>query len=141
MTHPITTAAEMRKRCAQIARNHESTYHNAANVCRFIVDQIEALPVAEPQTVDTTKPSWPDAANFHFGQLVEKPRGAHWSGHVCGWYSTPATRIGYNVLSDRHENSVQIYPETALVPIGERHDQSDRDHRTDTRDCADRNRG
>ena len=49
MTHPITTAAEMRKRCAQIARNHESTYHNAANVCRFIVDQIEAIPVAEPQ--------------------------------------------------------------------------------------------
>jgi hypothetical protein len=77
--------------------------------------RFEDAPIAEPQTVDTAKPSWPDAANFHFGQLVEKPRGAHWSGHVCGWYSTPATRIGYNVLSDRHENSVQIYPEAALV--------------------------
>ena len=50
MTNPITTAGEMQKRCAQIAKNHESTSHNAANACRSIVDEIEVLPIAEPQT-------------------------------------------------------------------------------------------
>lgn len=57
---------------------------------------------------------------FKFGDRVRAKRDA-WQGHVCGFYSSPLTPIGYNVLSEREKKSVHIYSEVALelVPDGE----------------------
>lgn len=54
---------------------------------------------------------------LHTGDHVRKKRGAEWSGYVCGFYSTPLTPEGYNVESEHHPGSVQIYPVGALELI------------------------
>jgi hypothetical protein len=132
MTNPITTAAEMQEAAAKLVEpkvprpcDCESCYcHNSDDAAAVLAwDQsvgdaarIRALPIAEPQAgADAAKPAWPDRAKYGYGYLVNKPRGSNWSGHICGWYSTQLTPIGYAVLSDRHENAVQIYPEASLV--------------------------
>ena len=51
---------------------------------------------------------------FKLGDRVMKKGGSEWQGQVVGFYSTKLTRIGYNVESECHKNSVQIYPEGAL---------------------------
>jgi len=56
---------------------------------------------------------------FKLGDHVRKKGGASWQGHVCGFYSTELTPIGYAVVSEREIGSVQIYPESALGLIGE----------------------
>jgi hypothetical protein len=53
-------------------------------------------------------------AEFSPGDRVKKKRGSSWHGHVCGFYITPLTPIGYAVESEREKESVQIYPEGAL---------------------------
>lgn len=60
------------------------------------------------------------ARKFEIGDRVRAKRDA-WQGHVCGFYSSPLTPIGYNVLSEREKKSVHIYSESALelVPEGE----------------------
>jgi hypothetical protein len=54
---------------------------------------------------------------FAMGQRVRKKKGASWQGHVCGFYSTALTPIGYDVESERELNSVQLYPEDALEAV------------------------
>lgn len=58
-------------------------------------------------------PSW----LFEYGDHVAKRSGAEWSGIVCGYYTTELTPRGYAVESEHHANSVQIYPEAALVHV------------------------
>ena len=57
---------------------------------------------------------------FKLGDRVRKKSGSEWQGHVCGFYvNLPLTPIGYNVESECHKNSVQIYPEGALELVPE----------------------
>lgn len=51
---------------------------------------------------------------FARGDRVTKIGGSQWSGTVVGFYSTSLTPRGYNVESEFHANSVQLYPEGAL---------------------------
>lgn len=51
---------------------------------------------------------------WNLGALVKKKSGAKWHGCVVGFYSTDLTPTGYCVASAFEENSVQIYPESAL---------------------------
>lgn len=67
-------------------------------------------------TVKIESPEWPDGP-FEFGDHVEKISGAEWSGYVCGFYVTEQTPIGYAVKSDKHANTVQIYPAKALRQV------------------------
>lgn len=52
---------------------------------------------------------------FKFGDRVSKVKGSQWVGFVCGFYSTDLTPRGYNVESEHHKGSVQLYPEAALT--------------------------
>lgn len=54
---------------------------------------------------------------FQRGDHVQKNKGAHWSGYVCGEYSTDLTPEGYAVESRSHPGSVQIYPVDALTLV------------------------
>lgn len=56
---------------------------------------------------------------FRFGDRVRKKKGSEWQGRVCGGYSTALTPIGYNVESENHAGSVQIYPASALERVAE----------------------
>ena len=56
---------------------------------------------------------------FKLGDHVRKKSGSEWQGRIVGLYSTKLTRIGYNVESECHKNSVQIYPESALELVPE----------------------
>lgn len=51
---------------------------------------------------------------FQYGDVVKKKSGSEWSGTVVGFYSTEQTPEGYAVESDKHKNTVQIYPLAAL---------------------------
>ncbi len=55
-------------------------------------------------------PGW----KFAVGELVWKPRGSWWRGHIVGTYSTTQTPRGYAVQLDVAHGPVQIYPEDAL---------------------------
>lgn len=55
---------------------------------------------------------------FQLGDRVQKIKGSGWHGIVCGFYiNPPLTERGYNVRSEREENSVQLYPESALESL------------------------
>jgi dihydrofolate reductase (trimethoprim resistance protein) len=58
-----------------------------------------------------------DHQTFRRGDLVRKRKGSAWQGRVVGEYSTTLTPEGYNVESDAHPGSVQIYPAAALKLI------------------------
>ncbi|QIG72952.1 dihydrofolate reductase protein [Rhizobium phage RHph_N3_2] len=53
---------------------------------------------------------------FNRGDMVRKKSGSSWNGRVVGFYSTELTPVGYCVESRRERGSVQIYPESALIP-------------------------
>jgi hypothetical protein len=57
-----------------------------------------------------------DDGPFKLGDLVEKKGRASWRGKIVGEYSTELTARGYAVESVFEPGSVQIYPESALVP-------------------------
>ena len=57
--------------------------------------------------------------SFSLGDRVRKKGGSEWQGRIVGFYSTDLTPIGYNVESEYHKNSVQIYPEAALELVEE----------------------
>ena len=59
-------------------------------------------------------------AKFQMDQRVRKTKGSSWQGRVVGFYSTKLTPIGYAIESEREPGSVQIYPENALEPAGEK---------------------
>lgn len=59
-------------------------------------------------------PGWPSNPKFKIGDRVRKSKGSSWQGPIVGFYSTPLTPEGYNVMSEREVNSVQIYPASAL---------------------------
>jgi hypothetical protein len=48
--------------------------------------------------------------------LVCKKGRSSWRGKVVGWYRTELTALGYAVESHFEPGSVQIYPESALIP-------------------------
>jgi dihydrofolate reductase (trimethoprim resistance protein) len=52
---------------------------------------------------------------FPYGTLVHKIKGAEWTGHVVGYYSTTLNPKGVAVESKSHPGSVQIYPASALM--------------------------
>lgn len=54
---------------------------------------------------------------YKAGDRVAKRIGGSWRGHVVGFYSTAFNPRGYAVESMYEPGSVQIYPETALVPL------------------------
>lgn len=56
-------------------------------------------------------PGW----KFGLGDLVWKPRGSWWRGHIVGTYCTTQTPRGYAVQLDIPNGPVQIYPEEALI--------------------------
>lgn len=51
---------------------------------------------------------------FKRGDRVRKTKGSAWQGLVVGSYSTSLNPEGYNVESECHPGSVQIYPANAL---------------------------
>lgn len=57
--------------------------------------------------------------NFKYGigTKLAKKSGSEWVGYVVGFYSTEQTPEGYAVESEHHKNTVQIYPEKALIPV------------------------
>lgn len=57
----------------------------------------------------------PTPARLPLGTYVEKAHGASWRGHVCGYYSTSLTPVGYCIESTYEPGSVQIYPASALT--------------------------
>lgn len=59
-------------------------------------------------------PGWPRNPKFKIGDRVRKIKGSSWQGPIVGFYSTPLTPEGYNVMSEREVNSVQIYPASSL---------------------------
>lgn len=59
----------------------------------------------------------PENFEWHIGQQVKKKSGSEWSGKIVGFYSTEQTPEGYAVESDKHKNTVQIYPKQALSLI------------------------
>lgn len=61
-------------------------------------------------------PEWPADAMFQMGALVHKKGRASWRGRIVGWYRTERTALGFAVESAFEPGSVQIYPQTALVP-------------------------
>jgi hypothetical protein len=62
---------------------------------------------------------WPADARFQLGAFVQKKGRASWRGRVVGWYRTELTALGYAVESSFEPGSVQIYPESALLPWDE----------------------
>jgi R67 dihydrofolate reductase len=87
---------EMVEAARQVARRQSANEMRAA---------LEAAIAAAP---------WFVGGSFAFGDRVQKRSGSDWHGHVCGFYKTGQTAIGYCVKSERERNSVQLYPETAL---------------------------
>jgi hypothetical protein len=61
--------------------------------------------------------AWPSDALHEFGAWVQKKGRASWRGRIVGWYRTDITALGYAVESAYEPGSVQIYPETALLPL------------------------
>jgi hypothetical protein len=60
--------------------------------------------------------AWPADAAFQLGDYAQKKGRASWRGKVVGWYRTELTALGYAVESSFEPGSVQIYPESALLP-------------------------
>ena len=56
----------------------------------------------------------PEGFSFDYGTKLRKKSGSEWSGQVVGFYSTEQTPEGYAIESDKHKNTVQIYPVAAL---------------------------
>ncbi len=54
---------------------------------------------------------------FKLGDKVKKISGSEWSGRVVGFYNTDQTKEGYCIESDKHKNTVQLYPLKALTLI------------------------
>jgi dihydrofolate reductase (trimethoprim resistance protein) len=81
---------------------------------KAIVELRDLLAVFTP---DEAMP-WPTDAQFQCGALVQKKGRASWRGKIVGWYRTEVTALGYAVESAFEPGSVQIYPETALLPWG-----------------------
>ena len=75
-------------------------------LCNEAADLLEKLQAL----VESLRPS----RRWELGDLVKKKSGAEWRGCIVGFYSTDLTPIGYCVASAFEENSVQIYPESAL---------------------------
>lgn len=61
--------------------------------------------------------AWPSDAVHKLGAWVQKKGRASWRGRIVGWYRTDITSLGYAVESAYEPGSVQIYPETALLPL------------------------
>lgn len=59
------------------------------------------------------------SSKFKRGDRVRKVKGSDWQGLVCGEYSTALTPEGYNVESEFHPGSVQLYPASALELVTE----------------------
>src|SRR4029079_10764839 len=59
---------------------------------------------------------WPTDAAFRLGDYVSKKGRASWRGKIVGWYRTELTALGYAVESYHEIGSIQIYPESALIP-------------------------
>lgn len=86
------------------------TLRNAGGLAEAAADEIERLSDIVRRSFVVPSPFLPD-------DFVEKVKGAHWSGYVRGVYSTPLTPEGICVESDRHRNTVQIYPAAALKKV------------------------
>jgi hypothetical protein len=61
-------------------------------------------------------PTWPADASFKLGDFAQKKGRASWRGKIVGWYRTELTALGYAIESSFEPGSVQIYPESALLP-------------------------
>ena len=72
-----------------------------------------ALPPSQPEQGNV---EWPTDAAFRLGDYVSKKGRASWRGKIVGWYRTELTALGYAVESYHEIGSVQIYPESALIP-------------------------
>ena len=57
----------------------------------------------------------PEGALWDYGDFVAKKRGSQWRGVIVGFYSNDQTPIGYSVKSLHERDSVQVWPEAALV--------------------------
>lgn len=58
----------------------------------------------------------PENFKYAMGDFLTKKSGSEWAGFVVGFYQTNQTAEGYAIESSTHRGSVQIYPETALMP-------------------------
>ena len=88
-------------------------HHDVARGC-FVAQQASAKPDCPWLQAEKPSDGWPSNAKFQFGDSVKKKSGSNWHGHICGWYRTGLTELGYAVESFYEQGSVQIYPEKAL---------------------------
>jgi hypothetical protein len=80
--------------------------HWAGRIARFVLDG--------GQMTDDLVEGLHPPRRWDLGALVKKKSGAKWHGSIVGFYSTSLTPIGYCVEGAFEENSVRIYPESAL---------------------------
>lgn len=83
----------------------------------IIMLETERLLLSSLPSPDATQPREQAMADrrFQLNDRVTKIKGSSWTGHVCGFYSTSLTPVGYCVESENEPGSVQLYPEAALT--------------------------
>lgn len=92
--------------------------NNASKLVANLPAVIAALSTPTLATVAAANDeAWPSNAVHELGAWVQKKGRASWRGRVVGWYRTDITALGYAVESAYEPGSVQIYPETALLPL------------------------
>jgi dihydrofolate reductase (trimethoprim resistance protein) len=77
----------------------------------------EYIPKSLATVAAANDEAWPPDAVHELGAWVQKKGRASWRGRIVGWYRTNITALGYAVESAYEPGSVQIYPETALLPL------------------------
>lgn len=84
---------------------------------KYLTDAADFIETYMPSPdTHAAKVAWPANAQFALGDMVQKKGRASWRGKVVGWYRTDLTALGYAVESEFEPGSVQIYPETGLLP-------------------------